>query len=134
MRKLIVLSAGVVVVLISYLQITAGAVTDHPNYAVFEWQDTSHDFGTIALNEPVSHEFVFTNTGDVPLIIVSAKASCGCTVADYTKEPIAPGAQGRVAASYNAAKSGVFNKTVTVQANTEEGQVTLTLKGEVAAE
>ena len=100
---------------------------------LFEWEATTYDFGTIELNKPAEHVFEFTNNGDVPLIISSAKASCGCTVADYTKEPIAPGDKGFVSARYNAAKAGAFTKTVTVTANTGEEAIVLTLKGIVEA-
>jgi hypothetical protein len=99
--------------------------------AVFNWNVTSFDFGKIAKDRPVTQEFSFTNDGNVPLVITSVQASCGCTVAEYSKDPIAPGEKGFVKATYNAAKVGTFNKTVTVNANTEEGVVQLTIKGEV---
>lgn len=98
---------------------------------IFSWIVTVHDFGKIPLNKPVTHEFRFTNSGNTPLIISSVQASCGCTVADYSKEPIAPGGEGFVKATYNAATPGIFTKTVTVNANSEEGAVRLMIKGEV---
>ena len=91
----------------------------------------THDFGKIKVNVPVSHEFRFTNSGDAPLVLSSVHASCGCTVTDYSKDPIAPGAEGYVKTTYNAAKVGVFTKTVTVTANAEESVVQLSIKGEV---
>lgn len=98
--------------------------------ALIRWSSTSFDFGTIPQGEPVTHEFEFTNTGSEELSITNVLASCGCTVASFTKDPIAPGAKGHVTATYNAAKSGVFSKTLTVQSNVEENHV-LTLKGTV---
>ena len=97
----------------------------------FNWAETSFDFGKIKVNKPVTHEFSFINAGDAPLVITSVQASCGCTVAKYSKDAIAPGASGYVTATYNAAKVGVFTKTVTVNANTGSGAVLLTVKGEV---
>jgi hypothetical protein len=97
----------------------------------FSWDVTAYDFGKIQLNNPVTHEFKFINTGDAPLVISSVQASCGCTVAEYSKDPIPPGAQGFVKATYNAAKRGVFTKTVTINANAEESIVQLIIKGEV---
>jgi hypothetical protein len=105
------------------------ALVDQP---VFSWASTTHDFGKIKQGTPVTHEFTFTNTGDVPLIISTVQASCGCTIADYTKDPIAPKGKGFIKATFNAAALGVFTKTLTVNANTEEGVVYLTIKGEVA--
>jgi len=99
--------------------------------ASFRWTQTSFDFGNIELNHPVTHEFTFVNSGQVPLVISSVEASCGCTVAQYTKEPIAAGESGFVKATYNAAKTGVFNKTVTVHANTENGITLLSITGTV---
>lgn len=98
--------------------------------AIFNWNQTSFDFGSIAVGAPVSHEFEFTNTGSEPLIITGVQASCGCTVANYTQDAIAPGGKGYVKATYNAAKAGVFSKTVTVQSNASESPI-LTLKGTV---
>src|SRR5689334_15529116 len=81
---------------------------------VFAWAETTYDFGKIKHNAPVTHEFRFVNKGAEPLIITSVQASCGCTVAKYTKDPIAPGGEGFVTATYNAGTKGIFNKSVTV--------------------
>jgi hypothetical protein len=97
----------------------------------FNWTATSFDFGKIKVNKPVTHEFSFVNAGNAPLVITSVQASCGCTVTKYTKEAISAGSTGFVTATYNAAKVGVFTKTVTVNANTDGGPVLLTIKGEV---
>lgn len=97
----------------------------------FAWSTTVYDFGKIKLNTPVTHEFRFTNSGDAPLVISSVQASCGCTVTDYSKEPIPPGTEGYVKATYDAAKIGVFTKSVTVNANAEDRVVQLMIKGEV---
>ncbi|SMD35836.1 Protein of unknown function [Reichenbachiella faecimaris] len=99
--------------------------------AVMSWNLTEYDFGQIELNRPVTADFKFQNSGTTPLVIVSAQGSCGCTVAEYTKGEILPGEFGEVTATYNAAKVGVFNKAVTVNANTANGPITLRVKGEV---
>ncbi len=102
-----------------------------PEGPLFLWESTTHDFGVIEKGNPAEHQFYFTNDGDVPLIISGAKASCGCTVANYSKVPIAPGKQGFVTVRYDAAKVGVFIKTITISANTGKKSIVLTLKGEV---
>ena len=99
--------------------------------AKFSWAITAYDFGKIKQGEPVSTKFSFVNTGDEALTILSVKGSCGCTVADYTKGAIAPGATGEVTATYNAEKLGAFNKTVTVTANIEGIPTVLKIQGEV---
>jgi hypothetical protein len=101
--------------------------------AVFTWDNTTHDFGKIKQGTPVTHEFKFTNSGKSPLVITNVQASCGCTTPDWSKEPVMPGGQGFIKATYNAASPGAFSKTVTVTANIETGFVQLTIKGEVQA-
>jgi hypothetical protein len=110
---------------------TKPATSLSPDAGAFNWSQTTFDFGKIKVNKPVTHEFTFINNGDAPLIVTSVQASCGCTVTKYSKDPINPGGQGFVTATYNAANVGIFTKTVTVNANTEEGIVQLTIKGEV---
>jgi len=99
--------------------------------AAFSWADATFDFGKKKVGIPVSYEFRFTNTGMIPLIISSVKASCGCTVTAYTKDPVAKGAAGFVRATYDASKTGKFSKTIAVYANTPDGMVQLTIKGEI---
>jgi hypothetical protein len=99
--------------------------------AIFNWIAKEFDFGKVKVGVPVTHEFTFTNTGDIPLVISTVQASCGCTVTSYSKDPIEPNGKGFVKATYNAAHVGQFTKTVTVNANTDESVVQLTIKGEV---
>lgn len=101
------------------------------NLAVFGWESAIHDFGKIKQGVPVTHEFTFTNTGKTPLVITNVQASCGCTTPAWSKDPIPPGGQGFIKATYNAASIGSFNKTVTVMANVENGFKQLSIKGEV---
>src|SRR5687767_7399760 len=89
-------------------------VTDFFGVPAFNWISTTFNFGKIKVNKPVNHTFTFTNTGSEPLVITSVKASCGCTVAEYSKDPIPVNGEGFVKATYNAASKGVFNKTVTI--------------------
>lgn len=73
------------------------------------------DFGKIKQNVPQKGTFVVTNIGNEPLIIETANPTCGCTISDYTKEPIAPGKTGVINATYNAAAAGHFEKHLTVK-------------------
>ncbi len=101
--------------------------------AKITFAEESYDFGKINEEKgPVTHEFVFTNTGAQPLIIQNVKASCGCTSPDWSKEPILPGKKGFVKATYNPqGRPGPFNKSITVTSNAENSTVILTIKGEV---
>ena len=99
--------------------------------AAFRWSETDHNFGRIPQGQPVTATFAFTNSSTVPLQIVSAKGSCGCTNVSFTREQVLPGQAGQVQATFNAAAVGAFSKTVTVESNAEGGPITLAFRGEV---
>ena len=82
---------------------------------VAKFKVETYDFGKVKHNVPVTATFELTNIGTEPLIIDQASPSCGCTVSDYTKEPIAPGKTGIIKATFNAADMGPINKQVTVK-------------------
>ena len=88
--------------------------------ADIKFDKTSHDFGTFSENDPVvSCVFTFTNVGDAPLVIHQAVASCGCTVPEYTQEPVLPGKTGTVKITYNGTGKypGHFKKSITLRTN-----------------
>lgn len=88
--------------------------------AGFDFTEMAHDFGTIQEGTVAEHVFKFTNNGEVPLIISNAQGSCGCTVPQYPKEPIAPGATGEILVSFNSqGRTGNQQKFVSLTANTE---------------
>jgi len=92
----------------------------------------SHDFGSINEGEVVDTEFKFTNTGDAPLIISAAQGSCGCTIPDYPKAPIAPGEEGRILVSFNSeGKPNQQSKTVTLTTNAVPSTKVLTISANV---
>lgn len=133
--KKIILSAAFIFGVIFFAMSQSASVSiesgDPSSMAKFKWEKTTHNFGKIDQGKPVSIEFKYTNTGKIPLVISNVKGSCGCTVTNYTKEPIAPGKSGNVKATFNAAAIGAFNKSVRVTANVEGGTETLFIKGEV---
>lgn len=100
----------------------------------FNFSSETFDFGAIPEGEVVDHIFTFVNTGDAPLVIQSASASCGCTVPSYSKEPVPVGGKGEIAVRFNSkGKKGNQAPTVTVTANTYPKVRKLRLKGTVNA-
>ena len=98
----------------------------------FNFASETHDFGTVAEGQVVEHTFTFTNTGEAPLIIQSASASCGCTVPSYSKDPVPVGGTGEIAVRFDSkGKKGNQAPTVTVTANTYPKVMKLRLKGSV---
>jgi len=98
----------------------------------FAFSNTDHDFGTIKEGEKVTYTYKFTNTGEAPLIIQNAQPSCGCTVPEWSKEPIPVGGTGFVKAEFDSnGKPNIQNKTITVTANTWPKVTTLRFKAMV---
>lgn len=113
---------------------TANTGNDAADVALpeFSFEVDQHHFGVITQGEKVSYSFKFKNTGKAPLIISSANASCGCTVPEYSKDPIAPGDEGFINVTYNSeGKAGMESKTVTLIANTIPNTKILTISAEV---
>ena len=90
-----------------------------------------HDFGNVKeAAGPVSHDFVITNTGDAPLIIISATTSCGCTTPVIPKEPIKPGASAKMKVTFDPlGRPGEFEKNIKGKTNIKGKRTTLKLKG-----
>ncbi|HTI57971.1 DUF1573 domain-containing protein [Mucilaginibacter sp.] len=99
---------------------------------VMKFEKETHDFGKIKDGEKITYEYKFTNTGKSPLIITDAKASCGCTIPEWPKEPIKPGESSKIKVTFNSAgKVGLQDKQILVTANTNPAQNIVHLIGEV---
>ena len=93
---------------------SAEPVSNMPLTSV-EFMEESHNFGEVPEGDKVSHTFKFKNTGANPLRVNNVKPSCGCTTPDWSKDDIAPGAEGFVNVEFDSnAKRGVQKKSVTV--------------------
>lgn len=93
-----------------------------------------HNFGKFSEKSPiVSTTFAFTNVGETPLVINQAVASCGCTVPEYTKEPIQPGQKGEIKVTYNGTGKfpGHFKKSITVRTNGVVEMTRIYIEGEM---
>ena len=96
------------------------------------FEHTDFDFGVVDDGEKVKHTYKFKNTGNEPLIISSAKGSCGCTVPKWPTDPIAPGGEGAIEVEFDSkGKPGKQTKRVTVTANTVPAQTFLNITGTV---
>jgi hypothetical protein len=113
---------------------TATGDADAEKAPKIEFESDTFDFGVISQGEKVSHTFKFKNSGKSNLIISSAKGSCGCTVPEYPKKPIAPGESGEISVVFDSeGKSGKQNKSVTVLANTFPSTTVISITGEIIA-
>ncbi len=117
----------------------ADETTDSPQEAEAQegtpemtFEEIVYDFGEVEEGTLVKHAFSFRNTGNAPLTIEDAKASCGCTVPSWPEKPIPPGQKAEIEVEFNSKnRVGVANKTVTITANTNPPITKLQIKGTV---
>lgn len=96
------------------------------------FNEEKHDFGKITQGQTVTHSFRFKNTGGSDLLITSAQGSCGCTVPNYSKDPIKPGDEGAIEVAFNSeGKSGKNEKTITVITNTNPNTKVLVISADI---
>lgn len=102
--------------------------------AQIKFEKTTHNFGTFSEKEPkVTCTFTYTNVGEQPLYVNQAVASCGCTVPEYTKNPVKPGESGEIKVTYNGAGKfpGHFKKSITVRTNGNPEMTRLYIEGDM---
>ena len=128
--------------LFTFLMFLSGSLLAQNNEAKAKIDETNSfvtfeqevmDYGEIERGADPYRVFKFTNVSDEPVVIKSARGSCGCTVPTYPKEPIGPGETAEVKVRYDTNRVGAFTKTVTLSIAKGERQVTrvLTIKGKV---
>jgi hypothetical protein len=106
--------------------------TKPANEPDFKFKEEKHDFGKLTEGPKATYVFTFTNTGKVPLIISNVSASCGCTIPDWSKEPVKKGKKGTITVTYNTqGRLGPFEKALTIQSNAKNPTKQIFIKGEV---
>ena len=94
------------------------------------FDNAKYDFGAIMWKQPATAKFVITNTGNKSLVIHNVELSCGCLEAEYTQEPVKPGGEAEVRATFKAEQPGYFRKTMRVHCNTGQPPVVLRVEGD----
>ncbi len=94
---------------------------DSANFTRIEWLDSAKHLGTINQGQVLKIDYHFRNSGNKPLVLENVRPSCGCTVANFPKKPIAPGEEAVINAEFDShGKEGQQHKSITVTANTAE--------------
>jgi len=126
MKKILFSLFAVAVTTFSFAQTKVGDVA--------QFKSETIDLGKMKVNNPTTATFVVKNIGKTPLIIEAANPTCGCTIGDYTKAPIAPGKSGQITATYNAANIGPVHKAMNVKFAGIDEVKNITFTGEVLSE
>lgn len=99
------------------------------------FNETTHDYGTIAKGSDGHTFFTVTNTGDKPLIISKVQPSCGCTTPEWSQDPIMPGKSAKIKVGYNTQLVNPFEKLIEVYSNDpKNGRSVLYIKGIVTGD
>lgn len=98
---------------------------------IAKFETESIDLGKIKQGTPTTAKFIVNNISSEELVIEQANPTCGCTISDYTKTPIATGKSGEINATYNAANAGAFEKRLTVKFKGVDEIKYITIKGQV---
>lgn len=111
--------------------LTSNIEIENSEYNLIKVSNYTIDLGELTQNIPAKAMFELTNESNEPMILKQVKGSCGCTATNYQKTPIDAGTSTIIEATYNAKKTGPFQKTVTVQTNLQEKPIILKIKGNV---
>lgn len=112
--------------------VSAVGPVDTNSFARITFEEPIFDFGEVNEGTIVQHTFKFTNTGKVPLTIMKARSSCGCTVPEWPEAPIPPGGRGEIKVKFDTEGKGQKQKkAVTVTANTYPNETVVELVGVV---
>lgn len=98
------------------------------------WDQTTFKMGEVEYKVPKEAEFTLTNSGNEPLLITYARSSCGCTVLEYSEEPILPGKSLKIKVTYDATEMGKFRKMISIMTNADDRPTALQIVGEVVKE
>ena len=112
--------------------VSAQVPEDTVNIAKIAFAENHHNFGEVSEGEVVTHVYHFENVGKQPLVISNARSTCGCTVPDWPKDPIAPGEKGKIEVRFNTSgKRNTQRKPITITANTYPATSQVMLEGKV---
>ena len=101
-------------------------------YALAKFDRFSHDFGEIQRGEEATAVFSLVNQGLAPLVVENITASCGCTIAEWDKEPLMPQDTMQIKVSYNSNIVGAIKRSVVVKTNDiKRTRTLLTITGNV---
>lgn len=108
------------------------AQNDYSTQLIAEFDMVSYDFGEILQGQEAVAVFTLTNKGGVPLVVEDVKASCGCTLVEWTKDPLLPEQSSKIIVKYNSNILGNIKRSIVVNTNVaEQERILLMITGNV---
>jgi hypothetical protein len=106
---------------------------ENPDAPIIFLEETLFDYGTIEQNGDGNHNFIYKNIGKEPLIFSKVRSSCGCTIPEWSREPLLSQQQDTIKVKYDTRRLGRFSKTVSIFSNAKKPMVVVRIQGEVVA-
>ena len=119
------------IVLVLFIGLLGFTLSAQEKTAKIEFKTETIDYGVIQKGSDGVRTFEFTNTGDVPLIISKVSSSCGCTIPNWSKDPVQPGKTGEIQVKYDTNRVQPIRKNITVISNADTPTKILKIVGEV---
>lgn len=100
--------------------------------SIIKFDKPIFDFGEITEGDIIDHDFHFENTGNAPLQILEADATCGCATPEIPFLDIAPGQKSKIHVTYNSVnKEGYETPSITIKTNGAPTYYKLKLQGTI---
>lgn len=119
------------IVLVLFIGLLGFSLTAQDKAAKIEFKTETIDYGVIEKGSDGVRIFEFTNTGNAPLIISKVSSSCGCTIPNWSKDPVMPGKSGEIQVKYDTNRVNPIRKAITVISNADTPTRVLKIIGEV---
>lgn len=115
--------AAILSIVLSFgISIVNAQQQDTTSFAQISFEKSDHNFGEVNQGNKVEQSFKFKNTGNKPLIFSNVLTTCGCTVPEWPKDPIAPDGEGVIKVVFDSTtKMGRQNKVITIRSNSKGG-------------
>lgn len=100
------------------------------------FQETSHDFGSVARGAKAEYRFKFQNIYKEDIHIVGVRSSCGCTSAEVTTNTLKTWEEGEVVATFNT-RSFLGQRSATITVTIDRpyyGEVQLNVSGYIRSD
>ncbi len=119
------------IVLVLFIGLLGFNLAAQEKVAKIAFKTETIDYGVIQKGSDGVRTFEFTNTGDAPLIISKVSSSCGCTIPNWSKDPVLPGKTGEIQVKYDTNRVNPIRKAITVISNADTPTKVLKITGEV---
>lgn len=117
MRILLFLSAILTGLIISPTNLSCQvAINLSGPHIVFDKE--THDYGEVYMHGDGNCVFKYSNIGNEPLILTEVRASCGCNLPEWRREPLPPGDTATIRVRYTTLnRVHQINRSIVVTSN-----------------